>query len=167
MKRDNKIWIVSFRQSLFHKSTVDGNFGHLTHSVPNREYELSRHPCWNWKTRFLPIKCSFFRAKFEFVYLLTTAQQSGKGSSVCATPKENTNRIVDEEHFLVFCWQYSLFGTQLIQITSTQLDFPRCLYHSRDQTQSRGFEVIRPDIQTNVLGFKDSNVLGISFREEC
>ena len=33
-----------------------------------------------------------------------------------ATPKENINRIsaiVDEEHFLVFRWQYSLFGTQV------------------------------------------------------
>ena len=57
----------------------------------------------------------FLRAKFEFVYLLKTAQQSEKGSG-CATPKENINRIyaVDEEHFLIFCWQYSLFGTQLM-----------------------------------------------------
>ena len=39
-----------------------------------------------------------------------------KGSSGCATPKEIIHRIfaiVDEEHFLVFCWQYSLFGTQV------------------------------------------------------
>ena len=57
----------------------------------------------------------FLRAKFEFVYLLKTAQQSEKGSPGCATPKENINiisSIVDEEHFLVFSWQYSLFGTQ-------------------------------------------------------
>ena len=42
-------------------------------------------------------------------------QQSKKGSG-CATPKENINRIsaVDEEHFLVSCWQYSLIGTQTL-----------------------------------------------------
>ena len=57
----------------------------------------------------------FLRAKFEFVYLLKTAQQSEKGSPGCATPKENINRIstiVDEEHFLVLC-TLSLFGTKI------------------------------------------------------
>ena len=41
----------------------------------------------------------------------------GKKSG-CATPKENIvkiiSTIVDEEHFLVFCGQYSLFGTQML-----------------------------------------------------
>ena len=55
------------------------------------------------KTRFLAIKCSFFGAKFEFVYFLKTAQQSEKGSG-CATPKENINKIsaVDEDDFFGF-----------------------------------------------------------------
>ena len=43
---------------------------------------------WIWKARFLARKCSIFRAKSEFVYLLKTAQQS-KNESGCATPKEN------------------------------------------------------------------------------
>ena len=64
----------------------------------------------------MTLKCSFFRAKFEFVYFMKTSQQSKKGLVECATPKENINRIsaVDEEHFLVSCWQYSLIGTQTL-----------------------------------------------------
>ena len=59
--------------------------------------------------------------------LLLSLRQMGvclpfeKGSAIekrlgCTTPKENINRIsaVDEEHFLVSCWQYSLFGTQVL-----------------------------------------------------
>ena len=87
------------------------NHATTTSSVPNREYCQGIHDGFE--------KLLFFRfAKFDFVYLLKTAQQSrNKGSSGCATPKENINRIsaiVDKEHFLVFCWQYSLFGTQVI-----------------------------------------------------
>ena len=85
------------------------NHATTTSSVPNREYCQGIHVGFE--------KLLFLRfAKFDFVYLLKTAQQSrNKGSSGCATPKENINRIspiVDEEHFLVFFWQYSLFGTQ-------------------------------------------------------
>ena len=57
----------------------------------------------------------FCFAKFEFVYLLKTAHQSEKGSSGCATPKENINRIytnVDEEHFFGFLLTVlSIWGT--------------------------------------------------------
>ena len=55
----------------------------------------------------LDLKNSFSDHKvLLYSSFLKTSQQSKKGLSECATPKENTNRItasVDEEHFLVFC----------------------------------------------------------------
>ena len=55
----------------------------------------------------LDLKNSFSDHKvLLYSSFLKTSQQSKKGLSGCATPKENTNRItasVDEEHFLVFC----------------------------------------------------------------
>ena len=68
------------------------------------------------KAFILAKKCSFFRVKLDFVYLMKMAQKSKKGSGRCATPKENIIRIsvaVDEEHFLVFCHKILLFSRQI------------------------------------------------------
>ena len=59
-------------------------------SVPNREYCQGIHVGLE-KLAFWP--CSFFfRAKFEIVYLLKTAQRSKKGMGY-AIPKENIDKI--------------------------------------------------------------------------
>ena len=67
------------------------------------------------KNSFSGLKVLLFRFAIHIVVclpLLKTAKQSKKGSSGCATPKENKNiisAIVDKEHFLVFCCNSSLY----------------------------------------------------------
>ena len=56
---------------------------------------------WGALFGFLAIKCTFFRAKLEFVYLFIMAQKSKNEWLGCATPKESVIKRI---------WVGALFG---------------------------------------------------------
>ena len=94
-------------------------------SVPNSEYCQGIQVGFE-KLIFWPQSAPFFALPYILyvvcLALLKTAQQSEKGSSGCATPKENKNRIsaiVDKEHFLVFCNSTLYLGHRPCQCNTT------------------------------------------------